>query len=295
MHPALSARVTQTVSLSGGRVMFAAMMKQPPDETTNETADEPSDKHPGDPAGAPNTHFGYQEIPEAEKAGRVRGVFSSVAGRYDLMNDLMSGGAHRLWKTALVDWLAPRPGIRLLDLAGGTGDIAFRVLDRVRGQGEATVCDMTEEMLAEGRARAAARGLPVDWVRGDAMRLPFVERSFDAVTIAFGIRNVTRPEAALAECFRVLRPGGRFLCLEFGQPAVPAIQWLYDRYSFDVIPALGQAVTGDRASYQYLVESIRRFADAESFARTVAEAGFGRVRSRTLSFGVVALTSGWRL
>ena len=253
--------------------------------------DEPS----GDPADATRTHFGYQEIPEAEKAGRVRGVFSSVAGRYDLMNDLMSGGAHRLWKAALVDWLAPRPGIDLLDVAGGTGDIAFRVLDRVRGQGHATVCDMTEEMLLEGARRAEARSLPVAWVRGDAMRLPFAGRSFDAVTIAFGIRNVTRPEVALAEAFRVLRPGGRFLCLEFGRPAVPAIDWLYDRYSFGVIPALGQAVTGDGASYRYLVESIRRFPDAETFAGMVAAAGFDRVRTRQLSFGIVALTSGWRL
>ena len=252
---------------------------------------DPSDERPADL----RTHFGFEEIPEAEKAGRVRGVFSSVAGRYDLMNDLMSGGAHRLWKAALVDWLAPRPGMHLLDLAGGTGDIAFRVLERLGGQGRATVCDMTEEMLAEGARRASARGLGVDWVRGDCMHLPFAERSFDAVTIAFGIRNVTRPEAALAECFRVLRPGGRFLCLEFGRPAVPAIDWLYERYSFGVIPALGQAVTGDRASYQYLVESIRRFPDAETFAATVSAAGFGRVRIRQLSFGIVALTSGWRL
>ncbi len=250
---------------------------------------------PDEPSGDPRTHFGYQEIPEAEKADRVRGVFSSVAGRYDLMNDLMSGGAHRLWKTALVDWLAPQPGLRLLDLAGGTGDVAFRVLDRVRGRASATVCDMTEEMLVEGARRASGRGLDVDWVRGDAMRLPFAERSYDAVTIAFGIRNVTRPEAALAECLRVLRPGGRFLCLEFGRPAVPAMDWIYDRYSFGVIPALGQRVTGDRASYQYLVESIRRFPDAETFAGMVAAAGFDRVRTRTLSFGIVALTSGWRL
>jgi demethylmenaquinone methyltransferase/2-methoxy-6-polyprenyl-1,4-benzoquinol methylase len=225
----------------------------------------------------------------------VRGVFSSVAARYDLMNDLMSGGVHRLWKAALVNWLAPRPGIRLLDLAGGTGDIASRVLDRVGGRGEATVCDMTEEMLAEGKRRAAARGRAIDWVRGDAMRLPFAGQSFDAVTIAFGIRNVTRPEAALAEAFRVLRPGGRFLCLEFGRPAVPAVRWLYDRYSFGVIPALGQVVVSDRDSYRYLVESIRRFPDADSFAGMVAAAGFGRVRVRTLSLGIVALTSGWRL
>jgi demethylmenaquinone methyltransferase/2-methoxy-6-polyprenyl-1,4-benzoquinol methylase len=254
---------------------------------------------PDQPLGEPRTHFGYQDIPQAEKAGRVRGVFSSVAGRYDLMNDLMSGGAHRLWKAALVDWLAPRPGLHLLDLAGGTGDVAFRVLDRVGRQGHAIVCDMTEEMLVEGarraRARGPAEGEAIDWVRGDAMQLPFADRRFDAVTIAFGIRNVTQPQAALAQALRVLRPGGRFLCLEFGRPAVPAIERLYDRYSFGVIPALGQAVTGDRASYQYLVESIRRWPDAETFAGMVAAAGFGRVRTRTLGFGIVALTSGWRL
>lgn len=241
------------------------------------------------------THFGFEEIPEAEKASRVRGVFSSVAARYDLMNDLMSGGVHRLWKNHLVDWLAPQPGIELLDLAGGTGDIAFRVLERVRRDGHATICDMTEEMLIEGAARAEKRGLALDWVRGDAMALPFADGSFDAATIAFGIRNVTRPEVALAEIFRVLRRGGRFICLEFSQPAIPAIEWLYDRYSFNVIPALGQAVTGDRASYQYLVESIRRFPDPETFAGQLRTAGFDQVRVRTLSLGVVALHSGWRL
>lgn len=241
------------------------------------------------------THFGFEEIPEAEKASRVRGVFSSVAARYDLMNDLMSGGVHRLWKNHLVDWLAPQPGIELLDLAGGTGDIAFRVLERVRRDGHATVCDMTEEMLIEGAGRAEKRGLTLDWVRGDAMALPFADGSFDAATIAFGIRNVTRPEIALREIFRVLRRGGRFICLEFSQPAIPAIEWLYDRYSFNVIPALGQAVTGDRASYQYLVESIRRFPDPETFAGQLGTAGFDQVRVRTLSLGVVALHSGWRL
>jgi demethylmenaquinone methyltransferase / 2-methoxy-6-polyprenyl-1,4-benzoquinol methylase len=154
---------------------------------------------------------------------------------------------------------------------------------------------MTEEMLAEGARRAQARGLAVDWVRGDAMKLPFANASFDAVTIAFGIRNVTRPETALAEMRRVLRLGGRFICLEFSQPALPALEWLYDRYSFNVIPALGQVVTGDRESYRYLVESIRRFPDAETFAGQVAAAGFDRVRVRTLSLGIVALHSGWRL
>lgn len=241
------------------------------------------------------THFGYQEIPEAEKAGRVRDVFSSVAARYDLMNDLMSGGMHRLWKEHLVDWLAPRPGIGLLDVAGGTGDISFRVLDRVGGRGHATICDMTEEMLVEGARRAGPRAPALDWVRGDAMALPFADGSFDAVTIAFGIRNVTRPPEALAEMRRVLRRGGRFICLEFSQPSVPVLEWIYDRYSFNAIPAMGQAVTGDRDSYQYLVESIRRFPDAETFAGQVADAGFARVRVRPLTFGAVALHSGWRL
>jgi len=242
------------------------------------------------------THFGFETIPEEAKAGRVHGVFQSVAARYDLMNDLMSGGVHRLWKAAMIDWLAPRPGMSVLDLAGGTGDIAFRVLDRVGGQAHVTVCDMTEAMLEEGRRRAETRhGDAIDWVVGDAMALPFADRSFDALTIAFGIRNVTRIEDALSEARRVLRPGGRFLCLEFSQVGVPALQWLYDRYSFAVIPALGQAVTGDRASYQYLVESIRRFPDQERFAGLMREAGLERVAWRGLSFGVAALHSGWRL
>ena len=242
------------------------------------------------------THFGFETVPEEEKAGRVHGVFSSVAARYDLMNDLMSARIHRLWKEAMIDWLAPRRGMRLLDVAGGTGDIAFRVLDRVRGEAEITVCDLTEAMLDEGRRRAeAGHHEGIDWVCGDAMALPFEDRSFDAYTIAFGIRNVTRIEDALAEAYRMLRPGGRFLCLEFSRIPVPAAQWAYDRYSFNVIPAMGQVVTGDRGSYQYLVESIRRFPDQERFADMIREAGFSRVAYRNLSLGIAALHSGWRL
>lgn len=242
------------------------------------------------------TDFGFQRIPESEKASRVHSVFSSVAGRYDLMNDLMSAGIHRLWKDAMIDWLAPRPGLRLLDVAGGTGDIAFRVLDRVKGAAQVTVCDLTEAMLAEGRRRAAERALAgLDWVAGDAMRLPFADRSFDAYTIAFGIRNVTRIEAALAEAYRVLRPGGRFLCLEFSAVSVPALQWLYDRYSFNVIPRMGGAVTGDSESYQYLVESIRKFPDQEHFGDMIRDAGFSRVQYRNMTLGVAALHSGWRI
>ena len=242
------------------------------------------------------THFGFQTIPEADKAGRVHGVFSSVASRYDLMNDLMSAGVHRLWKEATINWMAPRPGMQLLDVAGGTGDIAFRFLDRLKGDGHVTVCDMTQAMLDEGAARAAQRGIgAVDWVCGDAMALPFPDRSFDAYTIAFGIRNVTRIEDALAEAYRVLRPGGRFLCLEFSQIPAPGLQWAYDRYSFNIIPPLGQAITGDRDSYQYLVESIRRFPDQDTFAGMIRAAGFGQVKYRNFSMGVVALHSGWRL
>lgn len=242
------------------------------------------------------THFGFETIRETEKAGRVHGVFSSVAKSYDVMNDLMSGGVHRLWKDAMIDWMAPRPGARLLDVAGGTGDIAFRFLRRLNGDGEAVVCDMTQAMLDEGARRAEKRGIySVEWVCGDAMKLPFQDRSFDIYTIAFGIRNVTRIEAALAEAYRVLRPGGRFLCLEFSQIPNSGLQWLYDRYSFNIIPPMGKAVTGDRDSYQYLVESIRRFPDQESFAQMVREAGFGQVRYRNMSMGIVALHSGWRL
>lgn len=242
------------------------------------------------------THFGFQEIPEDEKATRVHGVFSSVAARYDVMNDLMSGGIHRLWKQALIDWLAPRPGMHLLDVAGGTGDIAFRFLDRLKGQGQVTVCDMTEAMLAEGARRAEARKIDaVDWVCGDAMKLPFPDRGFDAYTIAFGIRNVTRIEDALAEAYRVLKPGGRFLCLEFSRVPVPMLRRLYDSYSFNVIPAMGRAVTGDRDSYQYLVESIRKFPDQETFAAMIRDAGFGLVKYRNLTQGVAAIHSGWRL
>jgi demethylmenaquinone methyltransferase/2-methoxy-6-polyprenyl-1,4-benzoquinol methylase len=245
---------------------------------------------------APTTHFGNREVPEEAKAGLVQGVFSSVAARYDLMNDLMSAGIHRVWKEAMMDWLAPRPGQRLLDVAGGTGDIAFRFLKRA-GEAEAVVCDMTEAMLAEGRKRAEALRLAdrLDWVAGDAMALPFPDRSFDAYTISFGIRNVTRPADALAEAFRVLRPGGRLMVLEFSQIPVAGLQWLYDRYSFNVIPALGQAIANDRASYQYLVESIRKFPDQESFATLIRGAGFGQVKWRNLSLGIAALHSGWKI
>ena len=242
------------------------------------------------------THFGFEDVPETEKAGRVQGVFSSVASRYDLMNDAMSFGIHRLWKDAMMDWLAPRRGQRLLDVAGGTGDISFRFLKRA-GSGHATVCDLTEPMLVAGRARAEAEEMAhqLDWVTGDAMKLPFPDASFDVYTISFGIRNVTRPEVALAEAYRVLRPGGRLMVLEFSQVPVPALAWAYDLYSFNLIPAMGQVLAGDRASYQYLVESIRRFPDQETFLGMVRQAGFEMAKYRNLSMGIACLHSGWKI
>jgi len=243
------------------------------------------------------TQFGFQTVPEEEKAERVHGVFTSVAARYDLMNDAMSLGVHRLWKDAMIDWLAPRPGMTVLDVAGGTGDIAFRFLERVRGAGHAIVLDMTEGMLAEGRKRgeATAHADALGWVGGDAMALPFPDRAFDAYTIAFGIRNVTRIEAAIAEAFRVLRRGGRLLVLEFTEVPNRGLRWLYDRYSFNVIPSLGQVIAGDRDSYQYLVESIRTFPDQDRFAAMIASAGFERVAYRNLSMGIAALHSAWKI
>jgi demethylmenaquinone methyltransferase / 2-methoxy-6-polyprenyl-1,4-benzoquinol methylase len=242
------------------------------------------------------THFGYQTVPEAEKAGMVHGVFTRVASKYDVMNDLMSAGLHRVWKDAMMDWLAPRPGQRLLDVAGGTGDVAFRFLRRAPGSG-AVVLDMTEGMLVAGRQRAEADRMAdrLDWVVGDAMALPFPDASFDVYTISFGIRNVTRIADALAEAFRVLRPGGRLMVLEFSQIPNEALQRLYDVYSFNVIPVMGQVVAGDRDSYQYLVESIRKFPAQDSFAAMIAAAGFAQVRYRNLSMGIAALHSGWKL
>jgi demethylmenaquinone methyltransferase/2-methoxy-6-polyprenyl-1,4-benzoquinol methylase len=242
------------------------------------------------------THFGYQEVAEDQKAGLVHGVFTNVASKYDIMNDVMSVGIHRVWKDAMMDWLAPRDGQRLLDVAGGTGDVAFRFLKRAPGA-SATVLDMTESMLVEGqkRAEAAQMAEKLDWIVGDAMALPFPDNTFDRYTISFGIRNVTRIPDALAEAFRVLRPGGRLMVLEFSQLPNDGLQKLYDLYSFNVIPRMGQLIAGDRDSYQYLVESIRRFPDQETFAEMIRTAGFEQVSYRNLSMGIAALHSGWKI
>ena len=243
--------------------------------------------------------FGAREVSLADKQALVDGVFRNVARRYDLMNDLMSFGLHRAWKDALVTAVNPprsRP-FALLDVAGGTGDIAMRVVGAGGAETVATVCDINPDMLAVGRERAEARGQAhaLRFAEANAEALPFADRSFDAVTIAFGIRNVPRIDVALAEAFRVLKIGGRFLCLEFSAVAVPGLAALYDLYSFNVIPALGRAVVGDAESYRYLVESIRRFPKPQVFAGMMRAAGFARVSHRLMSGGIVALHSGWRL
>ena len=240
--------------------------------------------------------FGYREVKREEKEPLVRQVFDSVAGRYDLMNDLMSAGIHRLWKASLVSQVAPRPHQALLDVAGGTGDIAFRLQDRAP-KARIAVCDINEKMLSVGRDRAIDQGrlAGLDWVVGNAERLPFADRSFDAYTIAFGLRNVTDIDAALREARRVLKPGGRFFCLEFSQIVLPALRELYDRYSFSVLPWLGGVVAGDRDSYRYLAESIRQFPPQEALLTRLEAAGLEKARYRNMTGGVVAIHSGWRL
>ena len=242
------------------------------------------------------THFGFETVYAAEKAGKVQGVFNSVAAKYDVMNDVMSIGIHRIWKEAMMDWLAPRCGQTLIDVAGGTGDVSFKFLNRA-GSGHATVLDLTENMLIEGRKRAEASEMEqsLDWLVGDAMALPFADNSFDVYTISFGIRNVTRPDDALSEAFRVLRPGGRLMVLEFSQIPVPLVQKAYDLYSFNIIPAIGKMIANDRDSYQYLVESIRKFPDQETFLNMIRGAGFENVSYRNLSLGIAALHSGWKI
>jgi len=243
--------------------------------------------------------FGFSRVPLGAKAPLVRAVFDSVAGRYDVMNDLMSGGIHRWWKAGMIAWLAPRAGEKLIDVAGGTGDIACRAMKRLDPEkgGGVVVCDVNEQMLEIGRARAIDDGIlaGLEWVCGDAEALPVADRSADLYTIAFGLRNVTHIERALAEARRVLKPGGRFMCLEFAPAVVPWLAGAYDLYSFRVLPLIGQAVTGDRDAYTYLAESIRRFPPQAELCELIEAAGLERVRFRNLTGGIAALHSAWRL
>ena len=242
--------------------------------------------------------FGYRDVAPEEKPELIRDIFSSVASRYDVMNDLMSAGVHRLWKDAFVDWLNPQAGDAIIDVAGGTGDIAFRIAERLRAKGGAakiTVCDINEAMLAEGQRRPEAKAANVTWLCGDGENLPIEDTSQDAYTVAFGIRNFTHLDRALAEAYRVLKPGGRFLCMEFSRVAAPGLDELYDLYSFAVLPRLGELVAGDGSAYRYLAESIRRFPSQAAFAKLIAAAGFSQVKYRNLSGGIAAMHSGWKV
>ncbi len=282
--------------------MFAAMQPAEPRQPA-----EPGPATAATDSAAPDAEqvsFGFRTVAAEEKAGLVRGVFDSVADRYDLMNDLMSGGIHRLWKKAMIDWLDPRPGQTILDVAGGTGDIALRILERWGGSDKAAasgsrilVCDLTPAMLAKGRDRSVDRGHlgGIEWIAGNAEALPLESMSVDAYTIAFGLRNVTHIDRALAEARRVLKPGGRFLCLEFSHVVLPMLDRLYDIYSFSVLPRLGRVVARDEASYRYLAESIRRFPRQEDLVAMIEAAGLAQVRYRNLSGGIAALHSAWRL
>ncbi len=243
--------------------------------------------------------FGFRDVPEAEKEGLVREVFSSVAARYDLMNDVMSVGVHRIWKDAMVEYLNPQPDWKTVDVAGGTGDIAFRIVEMARsrgGEAVVTVCDINEQMVGEGKRRAETKGEgAITWTVGDAEALPIPDASVDAYTIAFGIRNVTHIDKALSEARRVLKPGGRFLCLEFSQVDVPGLDTLYDAYSFKLLPKMGAWVAGDAESYRYLAESTRRFPTREKFAGLIKDAGLGQVKVRVLSGGIAAMHSAWKI
>jgi demethylmenaquinone methyltransferase/2-methoxy-6-polyprenyl-1,4-benzoquinol methylase len=249
--------------------------------------------------GGMETSYGFRQVGTGDKQPLVNEVFHKVANRYDLMNDLMSAGMHRLWKDAMVAWLNPskRPGWKVLDVAGGTGDIAFRIIEASQRNAHATVLDINGSMLDVGRDRAAKNGLAAnaDFVEANAEELPFADATFDAYTIAFGIRNVPRIDNALSEAYRVLKPGGRFLCLEFSDVDMPLLDRVYEAWSFNAIPRIGKMVTGDGEPYSYLVESIRKFPDQKNFAEMIAKAGFDRVTFRNYSGGIAALHSGWKL
>ncbi|MCZ4280983.1 bifunctional demethylmenaquinone methyltransferase/2-methoxy-6-polyprenyl-1,4-benzoquinol methylase UbiE [Kiloniella laminariae] len=272
--------------------------KQNTNHSPNNTQDNAVENVP-DNSSSGTTHFGYSEVPINEKRNRVRGVFESVARNYDLMNDLMSGGIHRLWKTSLIDWLNPRAGEAHLDVAGGTGDIALRIIDQVGRDlaGPVTVCDLTPDMMLVGRDRAIDQGIVqgISWTCGNAESLPFPDRSMNSYTIAFGLRNVTHIDKALSEARRVLKPGGRFFCLEFSQVVLPVLSEIYDQYSFKILPAMGQLIANDRESYQYLAESIRRFPPQDDLIRMMTTAGFEQCSYRNYTGGVAAIHCGWRI
>ncbi len=250
-----------------------------------------------DDAAEQTVPFGKRNVAPEEKPGLVQGVFRSVADRYDLMNDLLSLGVHRMWKDAMISWLSPRRGMRVVDVAGGTGDIAFKIQERVHDRAFVTVIDLTESMVQVGRERAFDFGFDENttFVTGDALKLPVPDGTMDAYTIAFGIRNVTDIPAALDEAYRVLRPGGRFLCLEFSQVTRPALNAVYTQWSDRAMPFIGDKVANDRDSYEYLVDSIRRFPQQDVFAKMIKDAGFERVSYRNLTGGIAAIHSGWKI
>ncbi len=241
--------------------------------------------------------FGYQKISADEKTDKVDSVFSSVANRYDLMNDLMSGGLHRFWKRKFISIIHPTPEKQLLDLAGGTGDIAFKYIKKTNHLGKVVVLDLNEEMLKIGKMRGFDRSITneIEWLQGNAEKLPFEDESFDICTIAFGLRNVTRIDTALGEIFRVLKPNGKFYCLEFSQVALPVLDKLYDAYSFHIIPKIGEWVVKDADSYQYLAESIRKFPNQENLKARMENVGFQEVRYRNMTGGIVAIHSGQKI
>ena len=242
------------------------------------------------------TDFGFSRVKSKDKSNLVKKIFDNVSGRYDLMNDFMSLGIHRVWKKSMLDWLAPRRGQSLIDVAGGTGDIAFNFIKRAKTGANATILDLTESMMIEGKKKTI--DLPeesqINWVCGDAMRMPFSDSTFDVYTISFGIRNVTDISKTLSEAYRVLKPGGRLMILEFSSVNNDLISWIYDKYSFNIIPKLGEFVSNDRESYQYLVESIRKFPNQEKFSEMIINEGFRKVKYRDLTFGIAALHSAWK-
>ena len=242
------------------------------------------------------TDFGFSRVKTKDKSNLVKKIFENVSGRYDLMNDFMSLGIHRVWKKSMLDWLAPRRGQSLIDVAGGTGDIAFNFIKRAKTGASATILDLTESMMIEGKKKTI--DLPeesqINWVCGDAMRMPFSDSTFDVYTISFGIRNVTNISKTLSEAYRVLKPGGRLMILEFSSVNNDLISWIYDKYSFNIIPKLGEFVSNDRESYQYLVESIRKFPNQEKFSEMIINEGFRKVKYRDLTFGIAALHSAWK-